>query len=161
MKSKRSKLIVLLAVAAVAVTGALASAAWLSNGTGNGSAKASTSQDLTIGDASAAPSAQLYPGAKGDVKVKITNTNTFPIQLTSITGDGAITSSTGDACDASTGVTYTAPSDLSGADFKFAAGETKTITLTDAVAMSNASDNACQGATFTIPVKVAAASAAS
>lgn len=160
MKTKRTKLLVLLAVAAVAVTGALASAAWLLNGTGNGSAKASTSKDLTIGDASAAPSAQLYPGAKGDVKVKVTNPNTFPVQLTSITGDGAITSSTGDACDASTGVTYTAPADLSSADYNFAAGETKTITLPDAVAMSNASDNSCQGATFTIPVKVAAASAA-
>lgn len=160
-RSKRRRALVAVAVVAVALTGALASAAWLASGTGDGSAKATSSQDLVLDDASASVSAQLYPGATGDVKVAIENPNPFPVQLQSIARTGAITSDKGAACDASTGVTYTAPSDLSGAAFNFAAGETKTVTLTDAVAMSNASDTSCQGATFTIPVQVVSASAAS
>ena len=36
----------------------------------------------------------------------------------------------------------------------------ESITLKDSVAMDNSSDDACQGATFTVPVKVTALSAA-
>ena len=160
LKKKSVRLMLGLAVAAVALTGALATAAWLTSGTGNGSAKADTAKTLTLGDASSSAVAQLYPGAKGDLKVKVTNPNSFPVQLTSIAGNGTITSDKGSACDATTGVSYTAPADVSSATYKFAAGETKTLSLTDAVAMSNASDDACQGATFTVPVKILAASAA-
>jgi hypothetical protein len=158
--SKRARIAAALAALFVVVTGALATAAWLAGGSGNGSAKATTSQSLTLNDASASVTAQLYPGGSGDVKVSITNPNPFPVQLSSITQSGAITSDQGSACDASTGVSYTAPGSLAGAAYNIGAGQTKVVTLTGAVAMSNASDNSCQGATFTIPVTVSAASAA-
>jgi hypothetical protein len=161
LKTTRSRVVAGLTVGVIAVTGALATAAWLANGTGSGSAKATSSKTLVLSDASASVSADLYPGASGDLVLKIENPNGFPVQLTSITQDGDITSSAGTSCKAaSTGLTYTAPASLADKAFNIAAGQTKTITLDDALAMSNASDDSCQGATFTVPVKVAAQSAA-
>jgi hypothetical protein len=110
-------------------------------------------------DASASTSADLYPGATGAVKVKITNPNPFPVRITQVTqGTGAITSNAGTACDASTGVSFTAQTGLS---LALAANTTDTFSLPNAVAMSNASDNSCQGAVFSIPVNVTGASNAS
>ncbi len=154
LKSRSRKILVAVAVVAVAVTGAFASAAWLSSGSGNGAAKADTQKGIVV--TAGTPTAQLYPGAKGDLKVDVKNNNPYPIAVTTINGDGAITASD-DVCTKSTGVTYT---DQSGVGTKIAAGATVSITLKDSVAMDNTSDDACQGATFTVPVKVTALSAA-
>jgi hypothetical protein len=143
-------------VAALGVSGALY-AAWSTSGSGSGYAKAGTASALTLSDASASTSADLYPGGTGAVKVRITNPNPFPVRVTSVakqTG-GTITSDKGAACNASTGVTFT---DQTGLTLDLAAGATTTFTLSGAVSMSNASDNSCQGALFTIPVDVTGAS---
>src|SRR5829696_500353 len=82
-------------VAGGVVAGMLASgvawAAWTADGTGSGYAKATTAEALTTSDASASTVAQLYPGGTGDVKVTINNSNDYPVNVTSITGNGAIT----------------------------------------------------------------------
>jgi len=52
-------------------------------------------------------------------------------------------------------VTFT---DQTGLALDLAAGATTTFSLANAVSMSNASDNTCQGAIFTIPVDVTGAS---
>jgi hypothetical protein len=49
-------------------------------------------------------------------------------------------------------------SDQTGLALDVAAGATTTLTLANAISMSNASDNSCQGAVFTIPVNVTGAS---
>jgi len=115
---------------------------------------------LTLSDASASTSADLYPGATGSVTLKVTNANPFPVKVTSVAlqSGGVVTSNKGAACDASTGVSVTAQTGLAAA---VAANATATLTVANAVAMSNASDNSCQGATFTIPVDVSAVSNAS
>ena len=154
LKSRSRKILVAVAVVAVAVTGAFASAAWLSSGSGNGAAKADTQKGIVV--TAGTPTAQLFPGAKGDLKVDVKNNNPYPIKVTTIDGDGTITSSDA-TCTASTGVTYTNQSNVG---TTIAAGATESITLQDSVAMDNSSDNACQGATFTVPVKVTALSAA-
>ena len=100
--------------------------------------------------------ADLVSGATGAAYVRVTNPNAFAVSITTVTRTGAITSDKGAACDASTGVTFANQSGLSQA---VAAGATATITLSGAVSMSNASDNSCQGALFTIPVSVTGASA--
>jgi hypothetical protein len=133
----------------------VAFAAWTATGSGNGYAKAGTAQALSTADASASTAATLYPGATGDVTITISNPNSYPVEVTSVTGDGAITSDTGPACDASTGVTYT---DQTGLSLDVPAGGSQTFTLTGAVSMSNASDDSCQGAVFTIPVALSGAS---
>src|SRR5438552_17607835 len=68
----------------------LAFAAWTANGTGSGSAKAISS--VGVSTVSATPTAQLYPGGSGDVKITIKNDNSFPVQVTAINGTGAIPS---------------------------------------------------------------------
>jgi hypothetical protein len=156
IRLSRKLFLVLAAVAALVVGGALY-AAWSAGGSGNGYAKATTAQSLTIGDASASTTADLYPGATGTVKLKVTNPNPFPVRITSVAkqSGGTITSDKGAACNASTGVTFT---DQAGLALDLAAGATSTFTLSGAVSMSNASDNTCQGAIFTIPVDVVGAS---
>ena len=131
--------------------------AWNATGSGTGYAKAGTSSALTLGDASASTVADLYPGATGNVKIAVTNPNSFPVLITTVsqTVSSSITSDKGASCNASTGVTFTTQSGLS---LALAANTTSTFTLSGAVAMSNASANACQGAVFSIPVDVAAVS---
>ena len=140
-------------VAGLMATG-VAWAAWTADGTGNGYAKATTAEVLTTDDVSATTVAQLYPGGTGDVKLTINNTNDYPVRVTSIAGNGTITADTGHAGCTTTGVSFT---DQTGTWDVAANGETA-ITLTGAASMSNASLNACQGATFTIPVALTGAS---
>jgi hypothetical protein len=156
LRLSRKLFFVLAAIAALAVSGIIV-AAWSTSGSGNGYAKAGSASALTIGDASASTSADLYPGATGAVKLKVTNPNSFPVRITAVSKQaaGSITSDKGAACNASTGVTFT---DQSGLTLDLAAGATSTFTLSGAVSMSNASDNSCQGAIFTIPVDVTAVS---
>ena len=152
----RKLFFVLAAVAALVVTGILF-AAWSTSGSGNGYAKAGTASALTLNDASASTTADLYPGANGAVKLSVTNPNSFPVRITAVSKQaaGTITSDKGAACNASTGVTF---NNQSGLTLDLAANTTSTFTLANAVSMSNASDNSCQGAAFTIPVDVTAAS---
>jgi hypothetical protein len=155
-RNKVTKRITLSALfAGVLMAGSLAFAAWSAGGAGNGYAKATTAQVLTTIDASASTTAQLYPSGTGDMKLKINNPNSYAVRVTSVTGSGAITSDKGAACNASTGVTFT---NQVGQTLDVPAGSAVTFTLTGAVAMSNASDNSCQGAIFTIPVSLVGAS---
>jgi hypothetical protein len=131
------------------IAGSVAFAAWTATGTGEGYAKATTAQALTTVDVSASTTATLYPGATGDVLIRIDNPNPYAVRVTDVAGSGAITSDAGAGCDASTGVTYT---DQSGLTLNVPAGGAATFTLTGAASMSNASANSCQGAVFTIPV---------
>jgi len=152
----RKVFVALAAIVALVATGVIV-AAWSTSGSGNGYAKAGTASALTIGDASAATVGDLYPGGTGSVKLKVTNPNPFAVRITTVAKQtsGTITSDKGAACNASTGVTFT---DQTGLTLDLAGGATSTFTLPNAVAMSNASDNTCQGAIFTIPVDVTGAS---
>jgi hypothetical protein len=150
---KKLALAAVLAAACVAV--GIAWAAWNVSGSGSGYAKAGSASALTLGDASASTSADLYPGATGSVKVSITNPNSFPVRVTTVTGTATITSDKGAACNASTGVSFT---NQTGLTLDLAAGATNTFTLAGSVSMNNSSDNSCQGAVFTIPVSVSGTS---
>lgn len=156
IRLSRKLFFVVVAIAALVVSGVLY-AAWSTTGSGNGYAKAGTASALTIGDASASTTADLYPGGTGSVKLKVTNPNPFAVRITTVTKQtgGTITSDKGAACNASTGVTFT---DQTGLALDVAANATSTFTLSGAVSMTNASDNTCQGAIFTIPVDVTGAS---
>jgi hypothetical protein len=131
-------------------------AAWSTNGNGTAYAKAATAGAVTLSDASASTTGDLYPGGSGALKVKVTNPNAFPVQITAVTGNGAITSDAGAGCNAGHGVTL---ADQTGLSLALAAGATTVLSLSGAVSMSTSSVNSCQGATFSIPVSVTAASA--
>ena len=130
-------------------------AAWTTNGSGSGYAKAGSSQPLTTVDVSASTAATLYPGVSGDVKLQISNPNPYAVRVTGVSGNGTITPDAGHSGCTTTGVTFT---NQSGLTIDVPASSSTTITLTGAAAMSNASLNACQGATFTIPVTLTGAS---
>lgn len=151
----KRKLAVFAVVGVACVAVGIAWAAWTVGGSGSGYAKAGSATSLTLGDATASTTADLYPGATGAVKVSITNPNSFPVRVTSVTGNGAITSDKGAACNAATGVAF---SDQSALSLDLAAGATSTFTLSGSMTMNNTSDNSCQGAVFTIPVSVSGTS---
>jgi hypothetical protein len=138
-------------------------AAWTSSGGGTGFAKAASAQNLTTASVTGTTSATLFPGATGDLVVNVTNPNSYPIKVTSVTGNGTIAADSGHSTcgqDAQhpTGVTYT---DQTGLSIAVAANSSSQVTLSGSVKMTNASDNSCQGATFSVPVSMAATSNAS
>ncbi|HVD11673.1 MAG TPA: hypothetical protein VNB46_00435 [Gaiellaceae bacterium] len=149
-RNKRRVAVAAVVVAAVIAVG-IGVAAWSVGGSGNGYAKATTASSLTLADATAFTTAALYPGATGDLKLRLTNPNSFPVRVTAVSGNGTITSDKGAACDASTGVSF---ANQSGLTLDVGAGATATLTVPSSVSMSNSSDNTCQGAVFTVPVTV-------
>ena len=148
-----------LIVGAVALMGMLivgfVYAAWTTNGSGSGYAKAGSAQALDTVDVSASTSGSLYPGTSGNVTIRINNPNPFPVRVTAVTGNGPITPDSGHAGCTSTGVSFT---DQTGLTIDVAANSATTSTLSGAASMSNAFEDACQGATFTIPVSLTGAS---
>jgi hypothetical protein len=147
---------VLSTVLILAAGAGIAVAAWNASGSGSGYAKAGTSVALTTVDVSATVTASLYPGATGDVVVKIANPNSYPVTVTAVAGSGAITASGGAGTCTTTGVTFT---DQTGLSLAVPAGSAGTsFTLTGSAAMSNASQDGCRNAVFTVPVSLTGAS---
>ena len=154
--SRKRRLIGAFVTLAVLGVASLVYAAWTSSGTGSGYAKAQSAQALTTSDISATTAATLYPGATGNVEIKINNPNPYPVRVTSVTGTGAATPDSAHAAGCTTtGVAFV---DKTGLTIDIAASGTTTQTLNNAVTMSNASSNGCQGATFTLPVSISGAS---
>ena len=149
----------LIVIAGVLVLGIVAVGvglgAWSLGGSGNGAAKATTASNITLADATGYTTADLYPGAPVSLKVRATNPNPFPVRITAVSGNGTITSDKGAACDAATGVTF---ANQTGLTLDLAAGATATLSVPSSVSMGNSSDNACQGAVFTVPVSLTAVS---
>ncbi len=97
------------------------------------------------------PSSQLQPGGTGDVVLRVTNPNAYPVTLVSVTANGAVTSSGGTGSCTTPGVALVAQSGLSVA---VAASGTTLVDLPGAASMSASSSSGCQGATFSIPVAI-------
>jgi hypothetical protein len=152
MQKLRRKLTLMGAVLALFLLGSVVFAAWLVTGEGNGAAQAVTADDLVVQPGTT--SADLYPGADGDVNLSIENPNAFDVEVQTIVADGAVTT-TAPGCN-TTGVSFTDQTGITG--MTVAAGATINVSLDDAASMNNSSDNACQGATFSVPVAVTAQS---
>jgi hypothetical protein len=153
-KSVKRAIVVSTAILAVGAAG-IAYAAWNATGGGSASTTATTAQVLSVVDI--APAAALYPGGSSAVKFTIHNPNPYPVKVTSITG-GTITSNVTTCTGTGTGVSF--DNQLS-TNYLVPAGGDLDVTLASAAHMSNASDNTCQGAVFTIPLTVSGLSNAS
>lgn len=155
--SRRALVIALAALAAVLAAAGIAVAAWLFSGTGRSGVTAGTAlaPTTTTVAGSAVTSGLLSPGTTGTAVVTLTNPNPYRVRVTSIAPAGTATASGGTGTCATTGVTFTAqfPSAVT-----LAKGANTTLALPGAVAMSTASESGCQGATFGVPVTVAAVS---
>ena len=143
----------LVAFAVVVTSGGAAYAYLTGAGTGTGTAHTGTMQTVTVsalvgGDA---PTSTLYPGGPAaDVILRLNNPNSYSVKLTGVSGNGTITADASHSACTTTGVTFTPPSSPS---IAVPAGSSL-VHLSGAASMSTASLNACQGATFTIPVTV-------
>ncbi|MBL7257129.1 hypothetical protein [Paractinoplanes lichenicola] len=166
MRKSTKRVAVILTTLAVTGAASAAWASWLANGEGNAYAQAETAQELVISEATT--SATLYPGATGDAFIKIENPNKYPVEVTTIKwdpSDGAKGVGGKGTCN-NTGVYFGDFSGgpvgtnglLGGLKLDLGAGETKTFTLKNAVRMINNSEDGCQGATISLPVKVTGAS---
>lgn len=135
---KRSKMITIVAVSTVLLVAGVAIAAWLITGTGSGAAKAGTAGTLTVAPATA--TGDLYPGATdGDVYIKVTNDNDYPVDLTTATIVGPVT-----PANCLVTVNPGPPVDLSGLD-NIAPGASLDVTLADVLSMGDAPE-ICQNA---------------
>ncbi|HUL85537.1 MAG TPA: hypothetical protein VLX89_08505 [Actinomycetota bacterium] len=135
----------------VVLASTVALASWLATGTGKGYAKATSALPLTT-SAATLGSSSLYPGGSADVYITVNNPNPYPVTVTDVAGNGAIVTTDNNAtCDGATGVTFTSQSGLT---FAVAANSSASTTFAGAAHMSNASDDACQGETFSIPVSI-------
>ncbi|HKN56443.1 MAG TPA: hypothetical protein VJX66_28390 [Amycolatopsis sp.] len=148
--------VVVTAAVTATLGGGIAVAAWTSSGSGTATAKAGTAAAPTTGtiDGSAITTGLLYPGGPlGTVKLLVNNPNPYPVVVTRVAaGTGAPTGSGGSGTCTQNGVAFNTQNPVSGNAVP--ANGNATITLTSSVNMSAASDDGCQGATFSIPVTV-------
>lgn len=172
--SRRSKVIAATAGAVLASTAAFAATNWivgLSTGS-SGEAQANSISNLSI-DAISSPAAGnlLYPGATGDVVVKITNPNKFPVTITGVTlpttatgaagyTDSALTLLSASCTAASSTVTYTgagatATSKTLATPLTIAAAggspATLLVTLTNETTMGSTAPAGCASTYFKMP----------
>lgn len=142
-------------VLGLALTSGVALAFWSTSGSGSGTATARSSLNLT-GTLSSVTG--LYPGGSLAVTVTVANPNPFPVKVTAVTG-GTVT--TGASGCTTTGVAYTnqtTSNGLGASGFTVPANSAGTALPATTVTMDNTSLSACQGATFTVPVTLAATS---
>ena len=150
----------LVAVLAAAVNAGVAWAFWHTEGTGTAAASARGAVALeAVG--TTPPRTALYPGGTAPLRVTIVNPNPFPIRIDAVAaGPGGAQA---DPAHRAAGCTVTGVRLTGGVDaltWPIGADETATFTLPAAVTMTNDSDSACQGATFTLPLRMSGQSAA-
>ena len=130
-------------------------------GEGTGVAVAGTVVELKLTGRSD-DSKPLYPGGTTNLTVTVANQNDFPIKITSLTpGENAVTADPDhrDAGCRNTGVVVA--QDVMVVSWEVPKNTIGVFTVPDGVRMTNSSDSACQGATFTIPVRANGVSNAS
>jgi hypothetical protein len=151
-KRVRRTVVTAAAVSAGAVGMNAAAAYFTSSGSGTGAASTGT-VTVSVSATTGTPSTALYPGSTADVTLEVNNPNAFAVTLKKVEGNGTITASGGKgSCPAPTGVTFT---DQTALNQTLPANSTdNAVDLTGAAAMDIATADNCQGATFTIPVKV-------
>lgn len=157
--SRRSMAILVTASAvALAVNAGVAWAYWRISGTGSTSASAATVANLRVSGASY-PDVALYPGARGGLAVTVENPNSFPVIVNQVlSGPAPITA---DAAHQSAGCDQHGVSLAKNAfnvSWSIPKNSQATFVISNSVLMATSSDNACQGATFSIPVTVSGTS---
>jgi hypothetical protein len=163
---RRTAILVVATGAAIGMTAGTASAFWATSGSGRGAARSGAAGILSV--APGTTTSALVPGGTADVTAVISNPNDYPVLLTSVTtpaagvagfSDAGLTRAVSSCDEAHSGVSVVQGTARSTA-VVLAAHGSYTVTLADAVTMSNESDTSCQGLFFAVSVTVAAASAA-
>lgn len=141
------------AVAALATAGA-SYGFFASHGTGSGTATAGAAQSVTL--TPAVPTGGLYPGGSADVALTVANPSPAAVVIPSLTLDSA-RGTNGLAVDAGHAGCDVSVLSFTGAASRWtipAQATAFSIDLPGAISMSGSASNACQGATFTVYLKV-------
>jgi len=149
------------AVLGLALPGGAAVAFWTSSGAGPGTAATGTALPLTITAGTAV--AGLHPGGTSSAALVLSNPNTFPVQVPSLVLDttqgsgGFAVDAAHSGCGLGTLSFTTQTNGGAGWTVPARVGVTNgqlTLGLTGAVAMGLSAADACQGAAFTVFVRV-------
>jgi hypothetical protein len=154
MKSRKR----LVAISALVVAGSLigvAIAAWTTGGSGSGQASAGSAASMTI--SAGTPSTSLYPNGSADVAASISNPNPYGVHVSSISL-GAVSVDAGHSGCNLPSISVTSPQANGGSGWNIAASGSTNVDLTNAISMSNAANDSCQGATFTVALTATGAS---
>jgi hypothetical protein len=147
------KFLTITTVAAVFMLSGWAVAQWLVGGAGNGFARAGHLEALTTVDLVRADvTGDLFPGQRGDLTIRISNPNGFPVTITQVNFDGQRIVLSDDAgCPGSNVSTPGLPATNQSLG-PIPANGTGTIVLADAVELSAAAPSACQDVLFSVPI---------
>jgi hypothetical protein len=158
MRATRRRGLLVTALLPVLVVGAtgVAFAYWTKAGGGSGAATTGTTQAVTLTPGTA--SSQLYPGGASAVAVTVTNPNPGSVKVGSFSLD-TTQGSSGFAVDsghlgcglATLGFTTQTNG---GAGWTIPASGSSVLSLAGSLSMSTTAANACQGASFTVYLKV-------
>jgi hypothetical protein len=149
------------AVAGLLIAGTVAYAAWTVNGSGTGTASATSAVGLTFSAGS--PSGTLFPGGSADVDTSASNSNPFTVHISIVSIDttqgtnGFSVDSNHSGCNLSS-LSFT-PATNNGSGWNVPASSSVDVDAAGAISMSSAANDACQGATFTVYLTATAASA--
>jgi len=146
---------VLLPVLMVGATG-VGFAYWTRSGAGSGSGTTGTTQAVTLTPGSA--SNQLFPGGQSAVAVTVTNPNPGSVKVGSISIDTTQGTNgfTVDGAHSTCGVAALsfATQTNGGTGWTIPASGSSVLSLASSLSMSTNAANACQGASFTVYLKV-------
>lgn len=145
----------LVIVFALAATGT-ALAYWARSGGGSSTAATGTTQALVLSPGTA--STQLYPGGQSAVAVTVTNPNPGPIKVPSLAlettqGTGGFTVDGAHAACGVASLSFTTQTN-GGTGWTIPASGSSVLSLANSLAMNTNALNACQGASFTVYLKV-------
>jgi hypothetical protein len=152
LKQPSHRRAVIVSVMAVLSVSTAAFAYWTGTGSGTGSGTAGTTLALTL--TSGTPTAALRPGSTAGVTLTVSNPNSFSVHIGSIVLDsgwgtgGFAVDGSHSGCGLAT--LSMASQNGGGAGWTIAGGGSPSITLANALTMSAAAADACQGASFTV-----------
>jgi hypothetical protein len=142
------------AIATMTATG-IGFAIWLTGGTGRGFGKSSHLNSLVLLDIpSAEMTGDLFPGGDGDLSIRVSNTNNFPVFVRSVifdSGNGVETQPT--ACNPSL---LTAPG-LPATNLSLGpipANGQGTVVLNDVLHLDIGAPDNCQDTRFSVPLMI-------
>jgi hypothetical protein len=139
--------------------GGAAWAAWGIQGSGSSRAQAGTAVPLNVSSATISPTTRLYPGGTADMLIKVRNDNHFPVTISFVVRTSKpITVDSGHAACPVAVLDTTEADDTFDVSWHLTAGQEQTFTLPNALVMAASAPNACQGASFAIPITITAAS---
>jgi hypothetical protein len=157
LKNRTRTSVLLLATTIFVVVGGAAFAFWTTSGSGSAAVTTSGTAALTLSPAT--PTAELYPGGQAAVVATVANPNASTVRIGSLAldstqGDGGFSvDAAHPGCAAST-LSFTTQTN-GGAGWTVPGHGSLPLTLAGALSMSTSADNGCQGATFTVYLKVA------